>query len=130
MLPEAVKEFNRNLSNPQKHITCADWKDLLKIYMDHSVRSNESFFLKDTEYDVDIWGCQRFETTKAVRRPAHMPKAEGRSTVKLLLAALCTGKDNPSDEDVDNAFKANKPLIQKVAVAMWEELKETTAMGG
>ena len=125
MLPEAVKEFNRNLSNPQKHITCVDWKDLLKIYMDHSVRSNESFFLKDTEYEVDIWGCQRFETSKAVRRPAHRPKADGRSTVKLLLAALCTGKENPSDDEIDSAFKANKPLIQKVAVAMWEELKET-----
>ena len=123
-LPDAVKEFNRSLDNPKLWIHSSDWKALLKIYMDHSVRSNESFFLKDTDNEVDIWSCQRFETVKAIRRPARKPKEKGRSTVKLLLAALHTGKSNPTDGEISTSFNENLTLINKVSDALWKVLKE------
>lgn len=123
-LPEAVKEFNNSLDDPNLWISAADWKDLLKIYIDHSVRSNESFFLKDTENEVDIWSCQRFETVKAIRRPARKPKEKGRSTVKLLLAALHTGKSTPTDNEITESFNENLQLINKVSDALWKVLKE------
>lgn len=123
-LPEAVKEFNNSLDDPNLWISASDWKDLLKIYMDHSVRSNESFFLKDTENEVDIWSCQRFETVKAIRRPARKPKEKGRSTVKLLLAALHTGKSNPTDGEITASLKENLMLINKVSDTLWKVLKE------
>lgn len=123
-LPEAVKEFNNSLDDPNLWVSASDWKDLLKIYIDHSVRSNESFFLKDTENEVDIWSCQRFETVKAIRRPARKPKEKGRSTVKLLLAALHTGKSTPTDNEITESFNENLQLINKVSDALWKVLKE------
>lgn len=127
-LPEAVKKFNQSLDNPNLYIHASDWKDLLKIYMDHSVRSNESFFLKDTDHEVDIWSCQRFETVKAIRRPARKPKEDGRSTVKMLLAALHTGKENPTDQEISDSFKENKELVNMVSDAIWKTLKEEISL--
>jgi hypothetical protein len=75
-LPDAIKELNSKIRRPEKKIKSKDWKDLLKIFMDHSVRSNESYFLQDTENEADIWSCQRFETRKSIRRPAWKTKCK------------------------------------------------------
>lgn len=123
-LPSAVKEFNQYINNTDSSIHASDWKSLLKIYMDHSVRSRESFFLKDRDFDVDIWSCQRFETRKAIRRPAEKPKENGRGVVKNLLAALLTGKNNPNNDEIKASFDSNKTIINKVADEAWKTLKE------
>lgn len=123
-LPDAVKELNQQLKNPQKRLTTSDWKDLIKIFMDHSVRSNEAYFLKDTANEIDIWECQRFETQKNVRRPVSKPKEKGRGIITMLLAALCTEKDKPTDEDISMSFNANSTMINKVTDALWNELKQ------
>ena len=120
-LPEAVKAFNASLTDQSKCIKSGDWKNLLKIYMDHSVRSNESYFLKDTDNKIDIWGCQRFETSKNVRRPARKPKENGHNVVKILLAALYSNDDNY--EDVYESFNVHKTEINRVMDAVWHTLR-------
>jgi hypothetical protein len=123
-LPDAVKELNSKIRRPEKKIKSKDWKDLLKIFMDHSVRSNESYFLQDTENEADIWSCQRFETRKSIRRPAWKPSAKRPNTVKRLLAALCTEKDEPTDEEILLSLKKNQDIINKISDALWYELKD------
>ena len=125
-LPDGVKKFNESLPSVENRIKAEDWKDLLKIFLDHSVRSNESFFLKDEEEKVDIWSCQRFETSKAVRRPARKPSEKGRSAVKLLLAALYSTSENPSHDDINEALKSHKDEIRGVIDALWHDLTITT----
>ena len=127
-LPEAVKVLNSKLTRPEKRISGKDWKNLLKIFMDHSVRSNEAYFLQDSENEADIWSCQRFETRKSVRRPIRKPSEKGINTVKRLLAALCTEKDAPTDSDVLSSLNQNKDIINKVSDALWYELKNSLGL--
>lgn len=123
-LPDAVKELNSKITRPEKKIKSKDWKDLLKIFMDHSVRSNESYFLQDTENEADIWSCQRFETRKSIRRPVRKPSEKGLNTVKRLLAALCTENDEPTDDEILLSFNENRDIINKISDALWHELKD------
>lgn len=120
-LPDGVKAFNASLPNENK-ISASDWKDLLKIFMDHSVRSNESFFLKDTTMNVDIWSCQRFETSKSIRRPANKPSERGHATVRVLLAALYSLSEEPSPEEVKEALRLHKKEISVVIDELWKTL--------
>jgi hypothetical protein len=41
--PTEVEEFNKHAIDK---IELGDWKKLLKIFLDHSVRSNQSFFIR------------------------------------------------------------------------------------
>lgn len=91
-LPEEVESFNRNLSK-QNQITQKDWYALMKIFLDYTVRSNESVYLNMGDKDsIDIFKCVRFATEKASRRPARKPviKDQGanRSRIIRLLAKI------------------------------------------
>ena len=44
-LPDAVEVFNSNLAE-ENRITKTDWHALMQIFLDFTVRSNESVFLK------------------------------------------------------------------------------------
>ena len=122
-LPQAVKDFNSTLNNPDNIIHAKDWKDLLKIFMDHSVRSNESYFLKDEDNWVDIWSCQRFQKEKLITRPQNKPKEEGRALSRVLLAALYLS-DEPTKDNIKVALDNHKNDISKVIDAMWDNLKQ------
>ena len=45
-LPEAVKAFNDAIRNEKYKISKDDWHHLIQIFMDYTVRSNQSLFLK------------------------------------------------------------------------------------
>ncbi|MCF0184914.1 MAG: DEAD/DEAH box helicase [Bacteroidaceae bacterium] len=122
-LPDKVEIFNGYLSDQNK-ITKKDWHALMKIFLDYTVRSNESVFLKMDDRDpIDIFECVRFATQKASRRPVHKPvikdKGGNRSRIIRLLAKLIADEKHIS---VSNAISSYREYIQDVIDCMWNEL--------
>ena len=126
-LPDEVEAFNKKFST---RIGVSDWKNLLKMYLDSYVRSNESLFLKngDGRDGFDIKNCcTRFGTTKPPRRPVHEPfisdDKQGRylSSIVLLATLIAPDTDNINDVIYDNRTDLNKVLK-----AFWNDLTETT----
>ena len=124
-LPQVVGDYNLLLKNEANKITLDDWKDLLQIFIDYTVRSNQSVFLKLAEDDkIDILSSVRFATSKALRRSAKKPDVEegANSRIVQYLAALIA-RDDPS-KSVADALKQNKGAIQSVIDAMWQTLQD------
>ena len=124
-LPDGIERFNALLSE-HNQITKKDWYALLKIFLDLTVRSNESVFLKMEENDpIDIFKCVRFATQKATRRPVRKPmvrdKAANRSRIIRLLAKLIAEEKHIS---LTNAISSYRREIQDAVDCMWEELTQ------
>ena len=70
-LPDSVENFNDSITDASKKINLKDWKNLLTIFMNMRARSNDSLFVKleAADYKIDIFKCQRFESSKSSRRP-------------------------------------------------------------
>lgn len=122
-LPDDIEKFNSKLSEDNR-IRPADWKALLKIFLDYTVRSNESVFLKMDDNDrVDIFECVRFATQKERRRPVHKPvikdKGGNRSRIIRLIAKLIANEKHLSITDTISSYRDD---IQKVIDCMWNEL--------
>lgn len=122
-LPDKVEIFNGHLSE-QNRISKKDWHALMQIFLDYTVRSNESVFLKLDDRDpIDIFECVRFATQKASRRPVHKPmikdKGGNRSRIIRLLAKLIAEEKHIS---VSNAVSSYREYIQDVIDCMWNEL--------
>jgi hypothetical protein len=117
VLPDAVVSFNSSLDG-ENQISLQDWKDLLKIYLDYTVRSNGSLYFKRENWsDIDIFSSQRFQTKKTPRRPAFPPKFNekgSQSRFVYLLSALAGW--NPDER------KQNKEAINKVLDALWYDI--------
>lgn len=120
-LPTAVVNFNTKVVEKANEIALKDWKNLLKIFIDHSVRSNESFFVKDDNHNIDIFDCQRFESKKQPRRQVHKPSLEsanGRySTVVVLLCSLL-----PGDGKMSSKVKEYHKYLSDVINELWTKL--------
>lgn len=122
-LPDEIERFNGLLSDQNK-ITKKDWYALMKIFLDLTVRSNESVFLRMNDGDsIDIFKCIRFATQKARRRPVHKPeikdKGSNKSRIIRLLAKLIAEEKHIS---ITNAIISYKLDIQSVIDCMWKEL--------
>ena len=122
-LPDTVEVFNGKLSE-ENRISKQDWHNLMQIFLDYTVRSNESVFLKMDDRDpIDIFQCVRFATQKERRRPAHEPlikdKGGNRSRIIRLLAQLIA---NDKHITVNNAINSYSKDIQDVIDCMWNEL--------
>lgn len=122
-LPDDIEKFNSKLSE-ENRITKEDWKSLLKIFLDYTVRSNESVFLKMDERDpIDIFECVRFATQKERRRPVHKPvikdKGGNRSRIIRLIAKLIANDKHLSMADTISSYKSD---IQNVIDCLWNEL--------
>lgn len=116
-LPEEVETFNALIENPSDKITLHDWRSLLQLYMDYTVRSNQSVFLKIAESStIDIMSSVRFATEKPRRRMARRPNTEkgNRSRIVMMLEAL----------NARNGSKATRNDIGKVIDALWRTLTE------
>ncbi len=91
-LPEEVEKFNSKIKNLDNKISKKDWQNLIQIFMDYTVRSNQSFFLKITNNNnIDIFSSVRFATEKPHRRPVFIPKLEkGKLSRSRIVNHLCT----------------------------------------
>ena len=123
-LPEAVERFNAVLANEANRISRDDWHHLLQIFMDYTVRSNQSLYLKiDDTNPIDIFACERFATEKPRRRPAKLPVLDEHrlSTARAVryLVALLREERGGRAGDV---YREHFPLIRDVMLALWADL--------
>ena len=128
-LPDEVDKFNELVSG-EKKIDLPEWRNLLKIYLDFVVRSNQSVYLQLPNLDYDIFMCQRFGTAKPHRRPTIKPNITDKNngsypSVALLLAALI----DPSKRDnLSDVVKKYRTDINRVLDAIWKSLTEDTEL--
>jgi len=130
-LPEAVNEYNELMQKEENKITEEDWHHLLQIFMDYTVRSNQSVFLKLSEDNpIDIFACERFATEKPRRRPVTKPKMEKdkltQSRVVRYLCALVVRDD--SSLKLKDVYKIHFDILSKVVDALWEDLNREGGM--
>lgn len=130
--PTAVEEFNKKFLSGKKQIDLSEWKNLLKLFLDNVVRSNQSIYLKLDNSNIDIFACQRYGTKKPRRRPVMKPvisdesKNKGKfSAVEALLGNLIPNPDNMPLSDI---IYSNRDVINGVLDALWIDLTETTEL--
>lgn len=125
-LPNAVNEFNNRFS---VNITIDEWKNLIKIFLDYNVRSNESFYFEDNNYsNIDIKKLRRFATRNENRRkPAkkHQVNDNGNNVNVIILLAALIAND---EVDLGIVARKHKAEINKVMDALWEDLLNTTKL--
>lgn len=81
-VPESIKDYNALISNEENKITDKDWQNLLQVFIDYTVRSNQSFFLNmPKEPTFDIKSTERYATEKPRRRPAKKPVYEKKGDI-------------------------------------------------
>lgn len=120
-LPTAVKNFNDKYNT---QIDLHEWKNLLKIYLDRTPRSNESIYLKmDNHLQSDIFNCsERFGLQRPPHRTARKPyvndKCNNISLVPLLLAKLI----DPQSNNLLDVIRTHRDDINKMVDAMWKDL--------
>lgn len=124
-LPEAVTAFNKLLRNEANQITRTDWQHLLQVFMDYTVRSNQSLFLKLSDtHPVDIFACERFATEKPRRRPIRKPVMEKNKPsqsrmVRYLCALMVREKPEMRENDV---YRKYFDVFSNVINALWNDL--------
>ena len=123
-LPTEVETFNASLKCADNKITLQDWRNLLRVFLDYTVRSNQSVFLRMSEQnDFDIFSCARFASHKPPRRPARKPKLDeslsGSRIVRYLCRLICNDK---GEEDLQTAYTGNRDAIAGVVDALWADL--------
>lgn len=123
-LPMAVERFNANIHNEENKISKEDWHHLIQIFMDYTVRSNQSLYLKIADTNpIDIFACERFATEKPRRRPVKKPfldpkKMSNARTVRFITELLKQDKGGNATE----AYRENFGIINDVLEALWEDV--------
>ena len=123
-LPQAVEDFN-NILSPVNRITEEDWRNLMQVYLDYTVRNNQSFYLRIPGNDkIDIFSTVRFATEKSRRRPFNKPKLEpGKVSQARIVRYLCAliSRDD-SSLSLNDAQLRYFHEIDAVINALWETL--------
>ena len=123
--PQAVIDFNNLIKSENLKIGQKDWIALIQIFLDYTVRSNQSVFLdlgKDEYKTIDIFSTTRFETVKAARRPVVKPKVDKNSRLRIVryLAELLV--EEGLYPDANAAINANMDRLQEIIDSLWEDL--------
>ena len=123
-VPDAVERFNEILCDPANKITNEDWRDLITVFMDYTVRSNQSVFLKiDGNNKIDIFSTVRFATEKPRRRPVNKPKVEQNQTSQSrIVRYLCAliRRDSNDTVSLGDAQRNHFQVISDVVDAFWD----------
>ena len=124
-LPKAIEDFNDLLENPANRITEEDWRNLMQVYLDYTVRNNQSYYLRIPGNDkIDIFSTVRFATEKPRRRPFNKPKLEeGKVSTARVVRYLCAlvARDDTS-LTINDAQRQYFHEISDVIDALWETL--------
>ena len=129
-LPQSVMALNALISDEKRRIGEEDWRNLLEIFLDYTVRQNQSFFFKvDDKVKIDIFSLNRFATEKPRRRPVKRPHVDNLgnlSRTAVYLGALIAGSgDMPA---IQSAIHSNLQLVNEVLDDFWKALTEETGM--
>lgn len=130
-LPDAVIRFNKQVASEGNKISKKDWQNLLQVFLDYTVRSNQSIFLRIADDNpIDIFATTRFATEKPHRRPVEKPKADpGNKTysrIAVYLGALLANDDSPAS--IQRAIAGNTVLLNDVFDALWNALTKETKL--
>lgn len=124
-MPEAVETFNSIIKSPANRITVEDWQDLIQVYLDYTVRNNQSLFLKLSDSNpIDIFSSVRFATEKPRRRPFNKPKLErGKTSSARIVRYLCAliARDD-SSISINQAQQVYFDQISAVIDALWDTM--------
>lgn len=123
--------FNRIIQNAENKIGNEDWKNLLQVYIDYRVRSDQSVYLEQKGLNLDIFGTVRFAIEKSHRKPAMKPKLDKKTyTASRIVRYLCAllRKDDSSIQEDAEAYRLHFDAINVVVDAMWKDLVETTKL--
>jgi hypothetical protein len=131
-VPTTVENtFNKEIKNAEYRISNDDWKNLLQVYIDYRVRSDQSVYLELENSKLDIFNTVRFAVEKAHRKPAMKPELKQNELsrtriVRYICALYC--KDDSSLESEKEAYRIHFNTIKVVIDAMWKDLVETTKL--
>ena len=124
-LPDEVVQFN-NVLRPQDRINPEDWRILLHMYLDCTVRSrNAAFYQRNQQVEQDVdhpWHtisletCRRFYSQQNIAREVEEPTFGNNRWTKLLCGLLGLA---PSEMN-----EAQKILVGGVLHAMWDTLRK------
>lgn len=131
-VPKEVEDkFNSIIQNEENRIAKEDWKNLLQVFIDFRVRSDQSVYLEQKGLTIDIFDTVRFAIERSHRKPASKPnldpKVYSTSRIVRYLCALLR-KDNPGVEDDKKVYQIYFDAINTVVDAMWKDLTETTTL--
>lgn len=127
-LPNAVLRFNELLKEETNKITKEDWHDLIQVFIDYHVRSNQSIYLKIADDNpLDIFACERFATEKPRRRPVVKPKFEQSKTNRTRVVRMLCGLLVRDDKSLklSDAQRIHFSAISDVLDALWLDLTDT-----
>lgn len=124
-MPDSIKELNSILTNK---ITDEDFRDLLHIFLDYTVRSNQSVFLNMSGNGLqqfDIFATERYATEKQRRRTVKKPDFEAAGQVSnsrlvRLISGLITDDLGLSDDD--QTQKDHFDIIKSIVDDVWKIL--------
>ena len=124
-LPDEVQNFNSILNNQANQITKEDWQNLIQVYLDYTVRNNQSFYLRIPGNDkIDIFSTVRFATEKPRHRPFNKPKLEeGKISQARIVRYLCALiARNDHSLTINDAQRQYFKVISDVVDALWNTL--------
>ena len=123
-IPEAVKSFNQLLSNEDNKIKIKDWRNLIQMYIDYRIRSDQSLFLMPhSGAKVDIFSTVRFATEKAHRKPANKPELDPTQlSASRIVRYLCALISKENGLSLFDNYRQSFDQIKAVIDALWEQL--------
>ena len=130
-IPQSVETFNQEIQNEGNKIKDKDWQDLIQVFIDYTVRSNQSVFLSmqgaGNKHMYDIFSCERYATEKPRRRPVHKPKYEKKgdtsdSRIVRYLSGLITRDRGLTDDN--QTQKDFFDIIKPVVDDLWQALED------
>ena len=129
-IPQSVVKFNQEIQNEDNKIKDKDWQDLIQVFIDYTVRSNQSVFLSmqgaGNKHMYDIFSCERYATEKPRRRPVSKPKYEKKgdtsdSRIVRYLSGLITRDHGITDDN--ETQKKFFDIIKPVVDDLWQALE-------
>ena len=128
-LPKVVEDFFENYGI-DSNIRLTEWKNLLKIYLDRTPRSNESIYMKlDSLLHCDIFNCsERFGLQRPPHRTARKPYLNERCNNFSLIPLLLAKVIEPNSSNLLDVIKSNRDEINTIIDALWHDLTETTEL--
>lgn len=129
-IPQSVETFNQEIQNEDNKIKPKDWQDLIQVFIDYTVRSNQSVFLSmqgaGNKHMYDIFSCERYATEKPRRRPVSKPKYEKKgdtsdSRIVRYLSGLITRDHGITDDN--ETQKKFFDIIKPVVDDLWQTLE-------
>lgn len=116
LLPQAVLNFNAKCPQP---LTIDDWCDLLTLYIDHKVRTNQSLFFDDRTNqnyaNISIQSVRNMRTINGSRRSAQ--KSKNNTRFRELLSLVLDNKQYKALNQVQ------RKLVDDVVDECWNTIR-------